>query len=303
MSGQLADQLGQVTAALCAGAGAWLLAGGAPARHRARTLAAGGAPARGVPPRRRPRLPRALSWVLSWALARPGSRVVLCCLAAGALLGVWGRSPLPPLAAALLAPLAARWWRRRREREAAARRREAVIDLCRSLACEVRAGRPPGPSLVTVLVPERAAELGRDHRAALLAAARYGGDVPGALRAAAARPGAGGLSGVAACWEVATDQGASLAAGLERVAEALRAEHDQHEELRAQLAGPRVTALMLAGLPVVGLLLGSAMGAAPLRELLHTPLGLACLGAGALLEGAGLAWTAALTRAAERSAP
>ncbi len=93
--------------------------------------------------------------------------------------------------------------------------------------------------------------------------------------------------------------GASLAAGLERVAESLRAERDQREELRAQLAGPRATVLVLALLPAAGLLLGAGMGVRPLQVLLHTPEGLAALLTGALLEWAGLAWSAAVVRRAE----
>ena len=51
----------------------------------------------------------------------------------------------------------------------------------------------------------------------MLAAARFGGDVPGALAVAARQPGAEGLLGLAACWRVAVDRGAGLAAGLERL--------------------------------------------------------------------------------------
>ncbi|MGH3325873.1 MAG: type II secretion system F family protein, partial [Streptomyces sp.] len=102
-----------------------------------------------------------------------------------------------------------------------------------------------------------------------------------------------------ACWQVAVEGGAGLAEGLDRVAGALRAERDQREELRAQLAGPRSTAVVLALLPGFGLLLGGAMGAGPLRVLLHSPAGLVCLVVGGLLEWAGLAWVARLVRTAE----
>ncbi len=56
---------------------------------------------------------------------------------------------------------------------------------------------------------------------------------------------------------------------------------------------------MLAGLPALGLLLGTAMGADPLRVLLHTGAGLGCLVIGGLLEGAGLWWALRIVRAAE----
>jgi tight adherence protein B len=98
---------------------------------------------------------------------------------------------------------------------------------------------------------------------------------------------------------VAVDGGAGLAAALDRVAAALRAEADQREDLRAQLAGPRSTAVLLALLPLFGLVLGTGLGAHPGAVLLHTPAGLACLAAGAALEWAGLAWTARIIRVAE----
>ncbi len=69
------------------------------------------------------------------------------------------------------------------------------------------------------------------------------------------------------------DGGAGLAAALDRVAAALRAEADQRDDLRAQLAGPRSTAVLLALLPVFGLVLGAGLGAHPSAVLLHTPPG------------------------------
>lgn len=169
----------------------------------------------------------------------------------------------------------------------------AVITLCATAATELRAGRQPNRALLAAGVPD----LG-EAGSAIMAAARYGGDVPRAFRAAAALPGADGLNGVAACWRVAVEGGAGLADGLERIAAALRAGRDQREELNAQLAGPRATALMLALLPACGLLMGTALGADPVRVLLHTPFGWVCLVVGGLLEWAGIAWTARIVAGA-----
>lgn len=147
-----------------------------------------------------------------------------------------------------------------------------------------------------------AGRTGRRRRAAA-GRARFGGDVPAALRSAANQAGADGLAGAAACWQVAVDGGAGLADGLDRIAAVQRAEHAEREDLRAQLAGPRSTAVLLALLPLLGVLLGTGFGADPLRVLLHTPAGLACLVSGGLLEWAGLAWTGRIVRSAERGAP
>ncbi|WP_308294866.1 type II secretion system F family protein [Streptomyces sp. JJ66] len=218
---------------------------------------------------------------------------------AGAVLAVLGGSVLPVLAGVAVAPLLGRRLARRAAGRAAERRAAAVVELCASVAAELRAGRQPEQALGAAGV---GAALG-DAGAAVLAAARFGGDVPAALHRAARQPGAEGLTGVAACWRVAAYGGAGLADGLDRVAEALRGEQGQREELRAQLAGPQATAVALALLPVLGLLLGTAMGAEPLRFLLHSPAGWAVSVAAALLEWAGLAWTGHLVRTAEGARP
>jgi tight adherence protein B len=287
------------TALLCAAAAARALllrqAGG----RRARLLFAGppAPPAAGLG-RWTARAWTARELLDRWpALRDPAVHCGAACPLAGLLLALWGSSPLPLLAGVAAAPWAVRRRRRREEERGAEHRRETVIAFCAALAGEVRAGRQPEQALLAAGVSGLGAPA-----AGLLAAARYGGDVPAALRRAAGRPGAEGLAAVAACWQVAVDGGASLATGLDRVAQSLRAERDQREELRSQLAGPRATALVLAALPLAGLLLGAAMGVQPLRVLLHTAPGLGCLAAGVALEWAGLSWASAIIRHAERSA-
>ncbi|MBA0053530.1 hypothetical protein E0L36_22410 [Streptomyces sp. AJS327] len=267
-----------------------LLAGGAKPREPG--LGGSGGRSRGWRPQERTR--RRLKGAI--VLGGPGGRGWWC-LPVGCLVALLGESPLPVLVGAVAVPVAGRSLTARRARGAAQRREEAVIELCAALSGELRAGRTPDLALLAVddAVIEGLGEGG----AALRAAARFAGDVPGALRAAAHQPGLDGLRGVAACWRVAVEGGAGLAPALDRVAGALRSERDQREELRAQLAGPRATALILALLPVFGLLLGGAMGAKPLDVLLHSPAGLLCLIGGALLEWAGLAWVARLVRTAE----
>ncbi|MFE9607838.1 type II secretion system F family protein [Streptomyces sp. NPDC006012] len=217
-------------------------------------------------------------------------------LAVGALAGLLTGSVIPVVAGAAGVPVLRRVRLARAVRQAREERGDAVIALCGALAGEVRAGRQPGEALLRAA--RDSGGLG-DAQATVVAAARFGGDVPGALAAAARQPGAEGLRGLAACWRVAVDQGAGLAAGLDRLDAALRAERDRRADLRAQLAGPRATAVMLAALPVLGLLLGTAMGADPLRVLLHTGAGLGCLVIGGLFEVAGLWWTARIVRGAE----
>ncbi|MEV0480043.1 type II secretion system F family protein [Streptomyces sp. NPDC050508] len=276
-------------AAVCAGALVWLMGGQQSGARRAQLLFAGGEVV-GIGPSSWERAVDELRRIRSRLRAEWWS------LAVGLVVAVLGASVIPVVAGAVGVPLL----RRARLAGEARRARElsgdAVIALCSALAGEVRAGRQPGEALLRAA--HDSGGLGAA-QAAVLAAARFGGDVPGALTSAARQPGADGLSGLAACWRVAVDQGAGLAAGLDRLEGALRADRDQRADLRAQLAGARATAVMLAGLPVLGLLLGAAMGADPLRVLLHSGAGLGCLVVGGLLEGVGLWWALRIVRGVE----
>jgi tight adherence protein B len=57
---------------------------------------------------------------------------------------------------------------------------------------------------------------------------------------------------------------------------------------------------LLALLPVAGLGLGGLLGAGPVTVLLTTPVGVACLVLGVLLDLLGLWWTARIARSVER---
>ncbi|WP_414721570.1 type II secretion system F family protein [Streptomyces sp. LMG1-1-1.1] len=230
-----------------------------------------------------------------WAVLR-GRRAWLCLPAAGAL-ALLGESPVPLVLGAVAVPVVERRLRaagRRREREA---RAERVVALCAAVVGELRAGWQPAQALA--FAARETGALGHEE-AGVLAAARFGGDVPEALRRAARQDGADGLAGMAACWQVAVDGGAGLAAGLDRLEAALRDHREQRERLRAELAGAWATVVVLALLPAAGLALGAALGAHPLRVLLHTPAGLGCLVVGGALEATGLWWAARIVRGGER---
>ncbi len=277
-------------AAFCAGAAVWLSVGQERGLRRARGLVVAGA---GEPELIPP-------WVRWMAWVRVRARPEWWCVAAGALVALAGRSVLPLMLGGLAVPLVGRVLRARRARREREARAEQVIALCAGLASEVRAGRQPSAGLFFAARDSGGLGAGGAD-AAVLAAARFGGDVPGALREAARGPGAEGLAGLAACWQVAVDSGAGLAEGLARLEAALRAQRDQQADLQTKLAPARATAVMLAVLPVVGLLMGTALGADPLGVLFHTPAGIGCLVVGGLLEGAGLWWTGCIVRKAEGS--
>lgn len=230
-------------------------------------------------------------------------------VAAAALAGlaVWLVIPAPASARipALLASgrstgismdLAALWsWIRRRlpggaGREAAARRRG--IEAIAALASDLRSGQPMRPALLAAL------EGVAPHA---VAAAQWGGDVPAALRRDARTEGFEQWRFLAACWEVAETSGAGLASALDRLSISARAAEEVRVQLKAHLAAPRATARMLATLPLIGLVLGLALGGDPVAWLLGTPAGLMCLLAGVALTALGLWWVHRIARGVEHS--
>ena len=200
------------------------------------------------------------------------------------------------LATLLLVAVAmlARTRRARLRQRALERRRVAVIDLCAALAAELRAGVSSPDAL------ERTAQVPASAEVVVpraLQAARSGGDVAQGLRWDAAAPGAEGLRGVAACWDVATGSGAAMSPALSLLVRGLRAEQAHRREVAATLAAPRATARLLALLPGAALLMGTGLGVDPMGLLLGTPIGAALLISGGGLALLGVIWTERLARA------
>jgi tight adherence protein B len=67
------------------------------------------------------------------------------------------------------------------------------------------------------------------------------------------------------------------------------------QRVRARMAGPRASGTVLAVLPVLGVLLGSGMGADPVRVLCTGSFGQLLLAVGTTLICAGLLWVTKLT--------
>ncbi|SHE73095.1 type II secretion system F family protein [Streptoalloteichus hindustanus] len=195
-------------------------------------------------------------------------------------------------------------WARWRARRAEAQRVSAVANLARALrllVAELRAGAHPAtaaegatadadPQVATVLTT-------------LAAASRLGGDMNLALRAASGEHPVFGdaLEGLANAWALSERFGVPLA----DLVDALCADLDHRvrftRQVHAGMAGPRATAAVLAALPLLGVLLGEAVGASPWSVLTTSTAGQALLAIGACLICAGLTWSARLTgKAAQR---
>jgi tight adherence protein B len=176
-----------------------------------------------------------------------------------------------------------------RSRSAAARTQ--VVQALSALAAELASGRIPSEALV---------DAGGDPSPwpAAVAAARHGGDIADGLsRDARSRA---GLRHLAACWRIAETTGAGLAPAVARLAAAARSDERARVELDAQLAGPRASARLLATLPIVGLALGTLLGADALAWLVTTPIGVVCVAGGVTLTALGLWWTRRIAASVER---
>ncbi|HEY3923013.1 MAG TPA: type II secretion system F family protein [Acidothermaceae bacterium] len=178
--------------------------------------------------------------------------------------------------------------------------RTAVVDLCRAMAAELRSGRASAEAFAAAVQagPTRLS-------AALQSAVAVGrrgdnGDLADAVARVAESPGCEGLRAIVACWRVAAASGAALAPAIDRVADALQDEIDLGREVSSIMAGPRATVHVLAALPVIGLLLGTAIGARPIGFLFGSVPGVGCLVGAVVLDALGIAWSRRIARRAAR---
>jgi tight adherence protein B len=221
---------------------------------------------------------RRLSWLTPCVavvafLARPGQWLLLAVIAVAVC---WAGRTL---------------WCRRTDARRADATGGLVLQVCDLVAAELMAGRPPDAALA------EAAELWPGLRP-VADAARLGGDVPAALRLLADTPGASGLRLLAGAWAVSHRTGSGLAESARRVADAVRRDRATRRVVIGELSSARATSRLVAGLPLLALLMGSGAGADPWTFLLGTPMGLACLSAGLAIGFAGLWWIELIAREA-----
>lgn len=222
--------------------------------------------------------------------ALPAGAAVALLVALVALAAVFGGTPAGVAAAAVARAgwVAGRDAVRRRRDAAASAQLAAAVG---TLVAELEAGARPAAAL-------DAAAAGAPLHAAVLGAA--------ASRAAAGLDAAEPLvegeatRGLGHAWRLAAAAGAAPAAVLARVAGDLAAGTAQRRAVTVALAGPRSSAVVLSGLPAVGLVLGTGMGAHPIAFLLDSRAGSIVGCVGVLLDVAGLAWIRAILARAAR---
>lgn len=109
------------------------------------------------------------------------------------------------------------------------------------------------------------------------------------------------LEAVVAAARVADQLGAPLATVLDQVAAAITAQAEAAADVEAALAGPRSSARVLAWLPLLGVLLGTALGADPVGVLLGGGPGTVAGVLGLVLVLVGRWWSRSLLRRAGRA--
>jgi tight adherence protein B len=202
-------------------------------------------------------------------------------------------TPLVAGLAAVAAFLCARSWTARRLERRAEERLRSLTEGLGALAADLRSGR----SFSAATEAAVAACADAESATALARALRAPGVTPptgqdGELTAALDRVSAGVL--------LSARTGCSLAAVTAAVEDDLRARQRLRQELRTATAAPQASAMLLAGLPVLGLAMGSGVGADPWRVLTTTGTGQVLLVVGVALELAGLSWSGRLVRRALR---
>ncbi|OBB64630.1 type II secretion system F family protein [Mycobacterium sp. 852014-50255_SCH5639931] len=198
------------------------------------------------------------------------------------------------LAVAVVGATSGLRYHRRHRIRSAQREGQALEGALDVLVGELRVGSHPVRAF-GVAAGETAGAVS-DSLLAVAARARLGADVAAGLRAAAkssALP--AHWDRLALCWQLASDHGLAIATLMRA------AQHDIAERQRfsarvtSSMAGARATAVILAGLPVLGVLLGQLIGARPLAFLLGGHAGGWLLVVGSTLACGGLLWADQIT--------
>lgn len=173
---------------------------------------------------------------------------------------------------------------RARRRRRISAERAGVTAAAEGLAGLLRVGSIPAAALSALAAEHPVlAETSAEHA--------IGGDVVGALRREAVRPGREGLASLAAAWEVASRTGASMQSAIEVISDDLHSRQERASTVRVELAASRLAGRLLAALPLAGIGLGYAFGGDPIAFLTRNTVGQACLVVAAGLTGVGLLWT------------
>ena len=241
------------------------------------------------PPRRR----------LSAASARRRSASAMVPIAAGVTIVVAASLVSPATAAAAGAAVSIVAARRRRRMRRRRRRDEgerlgAALEV---LVGELRIGAHPVQAF-EIAARESGGTVGRALRA-VASRARLGADVTKGLRGLADGSAVPVYwERMAVCWQLAADHGLAMSVLMRAAHRDIIDRQRFADRVDAGSAGARATAVILAGLPVLGVLMGQLIGAHPFRFLFGS--GGWALASGVILIGLGVAWADGIIARAAR---
>jgi hypothetical protein len=101
--------------------------------------------------------------------------------------------------------------------------------------------------------------------------------------------------GFGALWQVCENNGAALSPALIRFSQQIRTEKELRQELSSSMSGAKLSAWVLAGLPIFGIVLAGFLGVNSLHWLSNSSIGNYNIVAALILETTGIVWVTKIT--------
>jgi tight adherence protein B len=99
----------------------------------------------------------------------------------------------------------------------------------------------------------------------------------------------------ASLWQVCENNGAALSPALNQFAQQIRVEKELRQELSSSMSGAKLSAWVLAGLPLFGIVLAGFLGVNSLEWLANSKIGNFNIVAAFILEVIGIIWVRKIT--------
>ena len=101
--------------------------------------------------------------------------------------------------------------------------------------------------------------------------------------------------GFGSLWQVCEKNGAALSPTLIQFSQQIRTEKELREELSSSMSGAKLSAWVLAGLPLFGIVLAGFLGVNSLHWLSNSSIGNYNIVAALILEATGIVWVTKIT--------
>jgi hypothetical protein len=99
----------------------------------------------------------------------------------------------------------------------------------------------------------------------------------------------------ASLWQVCENNGAALSPALSQFAQQIRVEKELRQELSSSMSGAKLSAWVLAGLPLFGIVLAGFLGVNTLEWLANSKIGNFNIASALILEVIGIIWVRKIT--------